>query len=209
MEQSNPPTGKAWTAGEPAGGGRRGPGARLVSRRNAVIWGVTLLALLAVLGSLLFATRHESVAHGAPVGLRVGDRAPDFTLKSLQGAPVSLHQFLGRPVLLHFWAVDCTSCQAEQADYLRAIKHLGARAPVILAEDAWGEPADYARPYVREHHIPGTVLIDTSRAVFDGLYQGQGTPTAYYIDAQGIIRQTAVGPEQYGIILANMKKIGV
>ena len=180
-----------------------------MSRRDAVIWGVALVALLAVLGSLLFAVRHESSAQGAPVGLRIGDKAPDFTLKNLQGVSVSLHQFLGRPVLLHFWAVDCTSCQAEQADYLRAIKHLGARAPVILAEDAWGEPADYTRPYVRKNHIPGTVLIDTSRSVFDGLYQGQGTPTAYYIDARGIIRQTAIGPEQYGAILANMKTIGV
>ncbi|MGH2346659.1 MAG: TlpA family protein disulfide reductase [Chloroflexota bacterium] len=209
MEQGNSLTGEVRAAADPAEGGRHWPGTRRISRRNAVIWGVALVALLAVLGSLLFATRRQGAAQGTSVGLRVGDRAPDFTLKSLQGIPVSLHQFLGRPVLLHFWAVDCTSCQAEQAGYLHAIKHLGAKAPVILAEDAWGEPADYARPYVRENHIPGIVLIDTSRGVFDGLYQGQGTPTAYYIDARGIIRQTAVGPEQYGAILANMKKIGV
>jgi hypothetical protein len=109
---------------------------------------------------------------------------------------------------LHFWAVDCTTCQGEQADYLRAIKHLGAKAPVILAEDAWGETADYAEPYVVKNHIPDTVLIDTSRKVFYGLYQGQGTPTAYYIDTHGIIRRTVIGPEQYGEILTNMKTIG-
>src|SRR5437016_2357669 len=50
---------------------------------------------------------------GAPVGFRVGDRAPDFTLQDLHGKRVSLHTFRGRPVLLHFWAVDCTNCQAE------------------------------------------------------------------------------------------------
>ena len=177
-------------------------------RRTILVWGIALIALLAVLVSLLFAARPRGSAQGAPVGLQVGDRAPDFTLKSLQGAAISLHQFLGRPVLLHFWAVDCTTCQGEQADYLRAIKHLGAKAPVILAEDAWGETADYAKPYVRKNHIPGTVLIDTSRTVFYGLYQGQGTPTAYYIDARGIIRRTVIGPEQYGEILSNMKTIG-
>ncbi len=178
-------------------------------RRTVIIWGLALVALLAVLASLLFAERPRGSAQGAPVGLHVGDRAPDFTLKSLQGDSVSLHRFLGRPVLLHFWAVDCTTCQGEQADYLRAINQLGAKAPVILAEDAWGETAAYARPYVLKNHIPGTVLIDTSRKVFYGLYQGQGTPTAYYIDAHGIIRQTVIGPEQYGDILANMKTIGV
>ena len=179
------------------------------SRRKPVIWGLGLTALLAVLVSLLLITRQPGSAAQAPVGLHIGDRAPNFTLADLQGRPVSLRQFLGRPVLLHFWAVDCTSCQAEQADYLRAVQHLGSKAPVILAEDAWGEPASYARPYVIKHHLPGVVLIDTSRAVFDGLYQGQGTPTAYYIDRQGIIRQTVIGPEVYGDILANMKTIGV
>jgi peroxiredoxin len=180
-----------------------------MSRRILVIWGAALLFLLIVLTSLLFVMRPRHSAQEAPVGLHVGDRAPDFTLKSLQGADVSLHQFLGRPVLLHFWAVDCPTCQGEQADYLRAIKQLGTRAPVILAEDAWGETASYAQPYVSKNHIPGTVLIDTSRKVFYGLYQGQGTPTAYYIDARGIIRRTVIGPEQYGDILTNMKTIGV
>ena len=178
-------------------------------RRIVTIWSIALVGLLVVLASLLFVTHPRGSAQGAPVGLQVGDRAPDFTLKSLQGALVSLHQFLGRPVLLHFWAVDCTTCQGEQADYLRAITQLGAKAPVILAEDAWGETAAYAEPYVLKNHIPGTVLIDTSRNVFYGLYQGQGTPTAYYIDARGIIRRTVIGPEQYGDILANMKAIGV
>lgn len=179
-----------------------------LSRGRRLIWSGALVAVVAILASLLLLTHRPGDASGAPVGLLVGDRAPDFTLADLQGKPVSLHQFLGRPVLLHFWAVDCTSCQAEQAGYLRAIHHLGSRAPVILAEDAWGEPASYARPYVLKHHLPGIVLIDTSRAVFDGLYQGQGTPTAYYIDPHGIIRQTVIGPEPYAGILANMKTIG-
>src|SRR5579864_7305895 len=108
-----------------------------ISRRKPMIWGLGLAALLAVLASLLLVTRQQGSAAQAPVGLHIGDRAPDFTLADLQGRQVSLHQYLGRPVLLHFWAVDCTSCQAEQPDYLRAVQHLGAKAPIILAEDAW------------------------------------------------------------------------
>jgi len=184
----------------------KAPSAR---RRPSLLWIAVLAVVLALLASLALITRHQGTAAGAPVGLHIGDRAPDFTLVDLRGRQVSLRQYLGHPVLLHFWAVDCTSCQAEQPDYLRAVQHLGTKAPVILAEDAWGESAGYARPYVLKNHLPGTVLIDTSRAVFDGLYQGQGTPTAYYIDSRGIIRQTVIGPETYGDILANMKTIGV
>jgi hypothetical protein len=111
-------------------------------------------------------------------------------------------------VLLHFWAVDCTTCRGEQPAYLRAIHDLGARAPAILAVDAWGEPASYVAPYVRKAGLPDTVLIDPPHSVYDGLYQGQGTPTSFYIDARGVIRQRVIGPQSYADILANAKLIG-
>ena len=36
--------------------------------------------------------------------------APPFTLKSLDGNPIALSDFKGKPVLLVFWATWCTSC---------------------------------------------------------------------------------------------------
>lgn len=38
------------------------------------------------------------------VGLGPGDMAPDFTLDSLEGTPVSLHDYRGRKVLIFAWA---------------------------------------------------------------------------------------------------------
>src|SRR5207302_3711059 len=119
-----------------------------------------------------------------------------------------LHNFLGRPVLLHFWAVDCTTCQGEQPAYLQAIHDLGHHAPQILAVDAWGEPASYVAPYVARYKLPGTILIDPPHSVFDGLYQGQGTPTTLYIDRQGVIRQVVIGPESRDQIVANSREVG-
>ncbi|MGH2489213.1 MAG: redoxin domain-containing protein, partial [Candidatus Limnocylindria bacterium] len=36
--------------------------------------------------------------------LRVGDRAPDFSLADLNGEPVRLADYAGRPVIVNFWA---------------------------------------------------------------------------------------------------------
>ena len=37
-------------------------------------------------------------------GAHAGDVAPDFTLPDLNGQPVSLSQYRGRPVFLNFWS---------------------------------------------------------------------------------------------------------
>jgi peroxiredoxin len=191
--------------------------------RARLTWTLAVVAVAATLAALALATRSTvngnatasapgslsaSSLAALPVGPAVGDRAPDFTLPDLGGKQVSLRQFIGQPVLLHFWAVDCTTCQAEQSDYLKAIHQLGAKAPKILAVDAWGESSEYVAPYVARNHIPGSVLIDPPHSVFDGLYQGQGTPTTVYINRQGVIRQLVIGQETYGQILANAKLIG-
>ncbi len=183
-----------------------------------LMWCGTVLVVVAALLSLVL-DRHSTAqaparsgpgtaAIALPVGPHTGQRAPDFTLRDLQGKAVSLHTYTGRPLLIHFWAVDCTTCQAEQADYLRAVRDLGAKAPAILAVDAWGETADYISPYVQKHGIPGVVLVDLTHSVFSDLYQGIGTPTAVYIDGRGVIRRMVTGQESYSQIVAGAKLIG-
>jgi peroxiredoxin len=207
-----------------AAGHARPAGAKARRKTTArLTWALATVAVAAIVSALVLGTRNTSNAGTAsraagtpskaslaalPVGPAVGDRAPDFTLPDLQGKQVSLHQFLGHPVLLHFWAVDCTTCQAEQADYLQAIHELGAHAPTILAVDAWGESADYVAPYVAKHRLPGAVLIDPPHSVFDGLYQGQGTPTTVYIDREGVIVASVIGQETRAQILSNARLIG-
>jgi cytochrome c biogenesis protein CcmG/thiol:disulfide interchange protein DsbE len=187
-----------------------------LSRR--LMWSGTVLVLFAVALTLLLdarSTAHAPVttARGTgpanvAVGPHVGLRAADFTLRDLKGKQVSLHGFAGKPLLIHFWAVDCPTCQAEQADYIRAVHDLGSKAPAILAVDAWGETADYISPYVTKHAIPGVVLVDLGHAVFSDLYQSIGTPTAVYVDSRGVIRAMVTGQESYSQIVANMKLIG-
>ena len=66
-----------------------------------------------------------------PAGARppeVGDRAPDFTVKTLDGKELKLADFRGKFVLLDFWATWCAPCLAEMPN-LQAVQDQYARDP--------------------------------------------------------------------------------
>jgi peroxiredoxin/protocatechuate 3,4-dioxygenase beta subunit len=77
--------------------------------------------------------------------LQVGDRAPDFAIKTLEGRALRLADFRGRYVLLDFWASWCAPCLAEMPSLL-AIKDQFANDPrfVVIGISLDDRPRDAA-----------------------------------------------------------------
>ncbi len=166
--------------------------------------------LLAVAGvaALILLAATALVPHGSPAkalacagkdaktGLAVGQCAPDFTLSNLQGRRVSLASYRGRPVLLHFWAVACTTCKAEYPDFSRAVRTYTPKGLAVVAVDAWGESPPMVQGWQDTHHLAATLLVDTSQAV-PSMYNGTTTPTTYVIDRDGRVTFSQTGPLSY------------
>src|SRR5262245_60550204 len=88
---------------------------------NIVLWLLVLFLGFLLLGALramgLVSWRLEQLEATAPSrlgrdGLKVGKKAPDFTLPSVANGDQSLRDFLGRKVLLVFTQLGCGPCKA-------------------------------------------------------------------------------------------------
>ena len=69
-----------------------------------------------------------------PASASAGGKASDFTLKDLNGANVSLSDFLGKKVILvSFWATWCAPCLKEMPHLDQLQNELGASVRAALS----------------------------------------------------------------------------
>jgi thioredoxin-dependent peroxiredoxin len=70
---------------------------------------------------------------GSEAGPKVGDQAPDFSLPSQDGTPVSLTQYRGKWVVLYFYPKDSTpGCTMEAHNFQRDLQKYEALNAVII-----------------------------------------------------------------------------
>ncbi len=127
--------------------------------------------------------------------LAVGQLAPDFTLKTLDGGEASLSKFRGRPVLINFWASWCPPCRLEMPDIVRAYEAHQAEGFVILAINlTFQDSLQEAQHFVNEFNMSFPVLLDETGEVTTDMYGLFGLPTSVFVDRSGIITHIQIGP---------------
>jgi peroxiredoxin len=122
----------------------------------------------------------------APADVRsglAGGEAPDFTLPTLDGDPVSLHDSAGRKRLLVTFASWC-GCRYDLPSWRAQEEALGARGFSVVAV-ALDEDPEAVRPWADA--APGlTVLVDREHEVAER-YGMVNVPTVVWIDEDGRI----------------------
>jgi cytochrome c-type biogenesis protein len=127
----------------------------------------------------------------APIGLKIGQRAPDFTTQTLDGQPVTLSDYRGQVVLLNFWATWCGPCRQEMPDFQTIYDLYRSQGFVVLAVNntSTERSVDDVRAYVEDMGVKFPILLDQSGDLNDTLYRSAipGYPTSLLIDANGVI----------------------
>jgi peroxiredoxin len=141
--------------------------------------------------------------------LEVGDRAYDFTLNDLDGQPVSLSDFRGRPVVVNFWASWCAPCRLEMPVFQKIYEQHQDDGLVILALNQ-SEQAAVARDYFYdEMGLTFTPILDERSDVSAHYGSYSVLPSTYFIDGQGKVVAIHRGPLTEDLMLDYLSAAGL
>ena len=146
------------------------------------------IALLGVLGAFLaFGLGREP---GVLRSELIDRPVPDFSLQTLDGAPVTQDALAGEVVVLNVFGSWCVACLVEHP----LLMELRDDDRFLLAGVNWRDRPENARRWLARHGDPyGLIVADpVSRLAIDlGV---AGAPETYIVDREGRIRFKHVGP---------------
>ena len=141
-------------------------------------------------------------------------KAPDFTLRTVQGDLFNLSDYKGKVVLLNFWGTWCGPCRREIPDFNKLHdKYQKDGLEIVGITITSGSPKNIYN-FMKEWDIEYTVLTDiedyeTQRVTaYYGRAIGQpitGLPTTLIIDRGGYIVKGYIGPRNEEIFYQDLK----
>jgi peroxiredoxin Q/BCP len=133
--------------------------------------------------------------HAGDKAPAVGSPAPDFTLNSQEGKPVSLHDFKGKWVVLYFYPKDFTSgCTVEAHNFQRDLAQYEQKNAVIVGVSMQDE--DSHQKFCTKEGLSFKLLADTKQEVSTKYDSVMNIPVAklsarhtFLIDPQGKVEK--------------------
>ena len=96
--------------------------------------------------------------------LKIGDKAPDFSLKDQDGRTVRLSDFTGKRVILYFYPKDDTpGCTREACDFRDQYRQFQTKGAVILGVSRDTESSH--KRFQQKYDLPFPLLADDAGTV--------------------------------------------
>ena len=129
--------------------------------------------------------------------VKLGELAPNFQLRDMNGHPVALSDLRGKVVLLNFWATWCGPCRVEMPAMEELYRAFSRKDFEILAVSTDAQGVAVTRPFQQENHLTFPILHDADYRV--GLtYGARSLPMTFMVDRQGIVRHQIFGARDWG-----------
>jgi len=147
--------------------------------------------LLAAVVAAAIAMWPGACARNAPPS-SAGDSKPervklDYTLKDMSGKDVRLADYVGKPIIINFWATWCEPCKEEIPSLVAISDKYKARGLTILGVSIDDAPADLQK-FAAAHGMSYPILVgqghDDMLENFEATF---AVPVSWFIKADGSV----------------------
>jgi peroxiredoxin len=144
------------------------------------------LLLTAIISSSL--TSQEAVAYKDGYLVKVGDMAPDFTIKESNGYEYKLSELRGSVVMLQFTASWCSVCRKEMPFIEEEIWKPGKKLGLVVIGIDRDEPLETVQKFKQDLKVTYPLALDPGADIF-GLFADKkaGVTRNVIIDRDGKI----------------------
>lgn len=121
-------------------------------------------------------------------------KARDFEVLDNNGEKVKLSDFLGKPVVVNFWATWCTPCKSELPEFDENYKKYSEKIEFLMVNltDGYSETVENTKEFIKENKYEFPVYFDTEYSA-STTYNLYSIPQTLFIDKEGNILKSYKG----------------
>ena len=136
--------------------------------------------------------------NGGNFMLKIGTRAPNFTLQDQNGQERSLSEFQGQKVVLYFYSRDMTSgCSKQACGFAELYPQFTEKGAVVIGVSK--DTVASHKKFEEKYNLPFVLLADPEKAAIQA-YDVWKEQNMYGMTAVGVVRTTYLIDEN-GIIV--------
>lgn len=170
-------------------------------------WSKYIIITIITISALSIGYTYLYNAQGASleVGTDLGNLAPDFSLRNLEGETFSLSSYRGKVVIIDFMSTTCFWCMVEMPDLVDFYEEYQEKDLEILSLDIWPETENQLRKFKEEYGAEWVFAAFANEVALE--YKVTGIPTKYMLDKKGVIVWKQRGSSKFSVLAEEVDKL--
>ncbi|MBT4286091.1 MAG: TlpA family protein disulfide reductase [Deltaproteobacteria bacterium] len=149
--------------------------------------GIVLMIFIVFIYGIYFASNPRDIPSS-----QIGKKAFEIHTVTFDGQPITLRQYLGKPIILNFWASWCATCWKE-AHILEAAHQEYTPQGAVFIGIAINDEREASLRFIKKYNKTYILAPDDKTGNISLDYGVTAVPETFLIDKKGVIQNKILG----------------